>query len=474
MSSDDSFDIEGNYKGYYTKIFSFFYLIEGIHQAIPVILPYYLLFVFGTFDIALLAFIGFFALLPWSLKVIVGLANDKWGSDKWGRRFPFVFIFGCIAGVTWILMTFFLPLDETIYSYLIFYLLIANLGMAFSDTSLDGLILDVTPKDKLAKVQGYTWTMLMLGNALAVALGLILYYVGLVQILFLIAGISILFSSFFVYYIKEPPITKAPHIFEDLKRIVTEKNNWKVFAWTLITAMTYPLLMGAFLYFMLITMGVIDVEQATLSLEAGQTTDAFIIINIVISGLNGIGIVLGSLIMGRFADKTRKGAMKLVYFIYIPIGLVSNLFIGIFLGLGAQILFGFIYGSITIIGQTIRGDIAKKNFPDLKSTYYALLISFSNLGQSFGSLILAFMFLSVAPVIANFFILYFLITIISTIIIIASYLVFRTIDPEEYEFKTKAPEEKGSQILVCPFCGGKMDESTTFCMDCGKDNNEKK
>ncbi|MHA1291936.1 MAG: MFS transporter [Promethearchaeota archaeon] len=434
MSSESNFDVEGNYKGYYVKIFSFFYFVEGIHQAIPAILPFYLLFVFGGYNIALLAFIGFFALLPWSLKVIIGLVNDKWGSERWGRRFPFILAFGVLAGISWILMTFFLPLDESIYSYLLIYLLIANIGMAFADTSLDGLILDVTPKDKLAKVQGYTWTMLMLGGAGAAALGLVFYMFGIVPLLFLITGMGLLISCVLTYYIKEPPLKEDTHIVEDLKRIVKEKKNWKVFGWTLITAMTYPLLMGAFFYYMLITMGIIDVSEANLSLEAGQTNEEFIIINIIIAGCNGIGIVLGSLLIGQLADKSRKSAVNLTYSIYLPMCVLSSLFIGLFLGLTVQIIFGFIYGAITIVGQTIRGDIAKKNFPDLKSTYYALLISFTNLGQAFGSLILAFMFANVAPIVKNFFILYFIISLISVVIVGVSYLIFRTINPEEYEF----------------------------------------
>ncbi|MHA1755201.1 MAG: hypothetical protein ACTSVV_00420, partial [Promethearchaeota archaeon] len=99
MSIENIFDLEKNYKSYYSFIFSYFYFWEGVHQAIPAILPYYLLFVFGSYNIALLAIIGFYALLPWSLKVLVGLANDKWGSEKWGRRFPFIFYFGILAGI---------------------------------------------------------------------------------------------------------------------------------------------------------------------------------------------------------------------------------------------------------------------------------------------------------------------------------------------------------------------------------------
>ena len=306
--------------------------------------------------------------------------------------------------------------------------------MAFSDTSLDGLILDVTPKDKLAKVQGYTWTMLMIGNAGAVAIALLLYYADLVQVVFLILGIFLVVSSILPYFVTELPIKDNPHIGKDLKRIFAEKKNYKVFSWTFITAMAYPMLMVAFSYFMLISMGAIDVATTNLSLESGTSQDAYIILNIVINGINGIGIVLGSLLIGRVADKSRKRALLITYLIYVPICLASNLFYGLVMGLIANTIFGFVYGAITISGQTVRGDIAKKNFPELKSTYYALLISFSNFGQSVGNLILASMFSNVAPVLGNYFILYFLVSLICTGIVLLSYTAFKSIKQTEYEF----------------------------------------
>ena len=93
MTSDQSFDINANFKSSYSKIFSFFYLIEGLHQAIPAILPFYFIFVFGGYNISLILLINAIALLPWSMKVIVGLLNDKYGSEKYGQRFPFILIF---------------------------------------------------------------------------------------------------------------------------------------------------------------------------------------------------------------------------------------------------------------------------------------------------------------------------------------------------------------------------------------------
>ena len=90
MSSDQSFDIEANYKSSYTKIFSFFYLIEGIHQAIPSILPFYFIFVFGGYNISLILLINAIALLPWSMKVIVGLLNDKYGNGRTATEVIFI------------------------------------------------------------------------------------------------------------------------------------------------------------------------------------------------------------------------------------------------------------------------------------------------------------------------------------------------------------------------------------------------
>jgi len=442
MGNSEEFDVEANFKSYYSYIFSFFYLIQGIVQAIPAFLPFFMIYLFGEYDISLIALIAFIALLPWSFKFFVGMVNDKWGSDKYGRRFPFIISFGIMGGLVFVLMSFTLPLDESIYFYLILYLLLANIGMAVADTSLDGLILDVVPKKSLAKVQGYTWSMLMVGGAGAAGIGLLLLALDMVHLLFLITGISLVACCSFTILIKEPPLKSEVKIAKDLKRLLVEKKNWKIYAWTLITAMAYPMIIVAFFYLMLTSMGVVDISTSQLSLESGETSGSYLILTLLTAGASGLGIILGSILMGRIADKSRLSAIRLTYFIYLPLCLISSLLLGYVLGLAGHIAIGFVYGSITIVGQTIRGDIAKKNFPDLKSTYYALLISFSNLGQSFGNLFLSFIFREISPLISNFFLLYFLISLFCFIIILISFLIFKTIDPAEYEFEQIREEVK--------------------------------
>ena len=76
---------EIEYKKSYTKIFTFYYLVEGFSQGIPfLIFPPYLAQLLGNqFDVAQWLIIAAIASLPWAIKMIIGVANDKWGSKKY-------------------------------------------------------------------------------------------------------------------------------------------------------------------------------------------------------------------------------------------------------------------------------------------------------------------------------------------------------------------------------------------------------
>ena len=442
MSTEIIFEPKKHYKRYYLFIFSLFYAIQGIHQAIPAILPYYFLFVFGEYDISAFLLIGSISTLPWSFKFFIGLINDKWGSERWGRRFPFILIFGTWGGIWWVIMAFFLPLDQSIYSFIIFYLFMANTGMAAADTALDGLILDVVPKRKLGTVQGWTWSLLMLGNAAAAAIGFGFYVLKIIPVLFLITGATMIISCILPYFITEPPLGEELNILEDTKRIVTEKTNYKVFGYTFISTIAYPIILSSMTYLTLITMGLVQVESAILSLSGGQTTEAYIIYSVIFGAFCGGGIVIGSFLAGKILDKKRIWAIKFTFLVYIPFCLISNLFLGFYFGLAAQIIFGLSYGALTISGQTIRGDIAKRRFPNLKSTFYALLISISNLGQSVGQYIGSVLYSSLSNLFASFQTMHFAISIFCAGILAVSYLIFRTINPKNYEFKNELEKKQ--------------------------------
>jgi hypothetical protein len=63
----------------YSKIFAFYYLVEGFSQGIPMLVfPPYLLQLLGNqFDIVQWLIVASIGTIPWAIKMIIGLANDK-------------------------------------------------------------------------------------------------------------------------------------------------------------------------------------------------------------------------------------------------------------------------------------------------------------------------------------------------------------------------------------------------------------
>ena len=114
--------------------------------------------------------------------------------------------------------------------------------------------------------------------------------------------------------------------------------------------------------------------------------------------------------------------------------IIGEFLLALIYGLVAILIYGAIQGALVITTQTINGDIAKKEYPDLKSSFYALLISCWNGGQALGSFLGALIFIYFAYYLTDFNMLYFLISVFGAIALFMSYLCFRAIDPKEYEF----------------------------------------
>ncbi len=436
------------FKRYYTFIFSFFYVIQGFVQGLSQVYAIYILDVFGDYDIALVLFIYSVSTLPWTVKFVIGFFNDKWGSKKYGRRFPFIMSFGIFGGIFCILMALFIPSEEAvIYTYFLIFTIFINIGMSFADTALDGLILDVTPKERLGKMQGWTWSMLLLGSG--IGLGVVLIW-GQFQrpkdffpLMFIIVGIMLWLACTLTFMVEEPPLKENIQLGLEVKKIFNKPRNYSVFAYTFVAAIAPIMVLAIYNYLILISIGVIDVEATRLSLIEGDSID-LLEWQAVFLVVNGVGIVLGSLIAGRLADKKRRLAVYVAYAVFIPFCLISNLFVGLILGMMGQVIFGIAEGSRSISGQTIRADIAQKEFPDVKSTYYALLVSMINLGQSFSSALGAWIFSALATVFEDFALLYLLVSIVAMVLLLLSFLVFKLIPVDQYEFahhlERSAPE----------------------------------
>jgi predicted MFS family arabinose efflux permease len=188
-------------------------------------------------------------------------------------------------------------------------------------------------------------------------------------------------------------------------------------------------------------MGVVNVNETLVSLAGGTSPEGYLNWNSAFYLLNGIGTFIFSIIAGKLADISRKRAVTVFYLIYIPFCLISIVpfifFIGfwpaLIMGLLFMLLFGGLQGALVVSNQTIRADLSKHEYPTLKSTFYAFLVSLSNLGQNIGS-ILGGVIITVAVLFtSNFGLIYFLVSAFCALCLLLSYILFRTIDVGDYE-----------------------------------------
>ena len=428
------------YKRNYSIIFSSFYLVQGLHNGIwGTVLGFYLIVHIRRFDAALLTLITALTILPWSLKFFIGMINDKYQiSEKFGRRFPFICIFGTFGGIWWIIMGFYLPLViSMIYILLMLYGLFINIGLAIADTAIDGLILDVTPKENLGRVQGWTFGMLLFGymaGAYILGIGFILYSLP-IPWLFIMEGILMIIVCFSPYFIEEELLSgEKVYVWKKVKEIFSKKQNWKVFTFSAIDRID-GIIIGTF-YGLLIWMslGFIKLEGTTVTYLLSDEGLELYLVAFFFSVLTVIGILLGSFIGGRFADKNRRYAVYFGHLVYIPWLFFSMFFIGFVGGIIGYITLAFSNTAIMVANQTIRGDMSK-NYPEMKATYFAITISATNFGMMIGAFIGGLIFILLALYGADFTLIYFIVALFCVGVQLLSFWVFMKIDPAEYEFE---------------------------------------
>lgn len=441
--------IQASYKSYYRWIFVIFYLIQGFVQGIPILVfnPYLSDILGNQFDIAKWLTTMAIGTSPWAFKFIVGFFNDRFGSKKYGVRFPWIFGFGLFGAFWWIYGGIKVNSVSSSDAYTFFRLIwfMTALGMAFADTALDGLILDVTPQNEIAKIQGLTWTMLLIGMGIGgMALGLIFMMFDLLPVLFILTGILMVIACFLPKFIQEKQLTPKKDLGKDVLSIFTKKSNWKVFLWTLFVMFPAMLIVFIFNIYVLVNHGILNMEDTLAKLQSGESID-LLIWNTYFYLASGIGTVLGSLVLGWFSDKDRIKGIKFAYLFYIPVMIFSLFSFNIVVGLIFQLLIGMAQAAILISGMSIRADITRKNYPMIMGTYYSLLVALCNAGQNIGSFVGGKLIVFLASLFSNFTVIYIIIAIICTIALIISYLFFKSINPEEY--KKEITNEKTGDVF---------------------------
>lgn len=421
----------------YIGIFSLNYFTQGITQSFfTTIIPIYLLQLMSGLDAGEVSSVMSMVLLPFGVKFIYGILSDKYGLKKWGRRKPWIIFPSIISGLIWILVPFLLTPDNAMLMITLLGILIV-IGVAMGDTAIDGLILDLCPKERLGRVQGICWGFRSVGIIAGGPLIVMLFlgFRGVVEFSFIVLGIAMIIFPFLVLIVKEVEKPLEINALENLKIIFGKLKNWKVFVFSLFNAVCDGVIFVILPLFVLIQWGLVGATGSEIDLIGN--TDLYAP-NALVAFVVGLGVIAGALIGGRIADlQSRKRSVYFSLFIttgsfllfVIPVPWYILMIFAFFIGGSA----GWRNSAFSaVIGQE------SQQYPEMDSTYYATCNSFVNLGGTIGLQLTSILFISFAglPV----FGIYALIFLIMAILINLDFLPFFTLDPKEYEINREINE----------------------------------
>jgi len=417
----------------YLGIFSLNYFTQGINQSMfTTIIPIYLLQLMGSINSAEVASLMSLVLLPFGVKFIYGMISDKISIKKLGRRKPWIIGSSITAGLIWILIPSILTANNAMTLIMILGILIV-IGIAMGDTAIDGLILDLYPKEKLGRVQGICWSFRSVGIIAGgpLIMVVILLVGGNVGTVFIGLGIAMMIFSVLTLFVREKEERREVNVRNNLKIIFGKFKNWKVYTFSLFMAMTDGVIFVFIPLYIIIQGGFVDAAGATIDLIGDPTKLDLYSPQALVAFIIGLGVITGAIIGGRIADlKSRK---RSVYFSLV-LSSVSYLLFIIPTVWPILLIFSFLLGGSSgwrnsalsaVIGQE------SQLYPEMDSTYYATCNSFSNLGTVIGLEVTSLIFASLTGL--GTFAIYAVIFLVMALIVNINYIPFSKMDPKEYE-----------------------------------------
>jgi PAT family beta-lactamase induction signal transducer AmpG len=341
---------QGTVLSYFTALNGIYFLENGLTMA----------------DVGIFASI---ALIPFVIKIFMGMLSDKVNFFGLGHRKPYIFI-GLAIQIIGLIIAPFIQLPGGYWSFVVLAFCL-QMGMALYDTCTDGFALDTTPDSEKGIIQGFMVGGRALGVvATASVVGLLAERAGWSAVFWLLAGLTLLPIPFVILQ-KEP------------ERSQDRAFNWKAFS-SFKDSSVLALAGIGFIFFVVIA-------------GANQNVNPFLEsqfnINLSTAGFFttvwGIGVVAGSALGGWLITKLgdRNSAR-----ISIGISMVATLSLAGILSIGIAwpivIAFGLSYG----IYQTVYFALAMEyTVHQIAASMYAIMMAVTNVGQGVGMALSGFL-----------------------------------------------------------------------------------
>ena len=308
---------------------------------------------------------GFIALLPFVLKIGLGILSDRVNLFGMGHRKPYILI-GLIVQLLCLVFTPFIDPGQYFWGYVAIAFTL-QMGMALYDTCTDGLALDTTPKEEQSTIQGFMVGGRAIGVIVAASLvGFLAENVSWQAVFWTLAALTILPVPL-ILAVREKP------------RDVEKRFNWQAFK--AFNGKTF-LAAGLGMLMFVIILGVNQLINPFLEQQFGISLTAAGFI----TSLWGLGVVGGSLVGGwllrRFPIK--RGLSVAVVILSLTILGLSFLVgpkFGLTVAVAIVVFFGVAYGAY----QTEYFAVAMRLVDArIAASMYAILMAFTNIGQGIG------------------------------------------------------------------------------------------
>lgn len=309
---------------------------------------------------------GAIALIPFVLKIFLGMLSDRVNLFGRGHRVPYIMIGLSVQLVCLLLVPMVNP--KTAYWGFVGLAFLLQMGMALYDTCTDGLALDTTPLEEQGTIQGFMVGGRAIGTIVAAsAVGLLAQYIGWNAVFWVLAALTLLPLPLVLMVKEEPRL--ADMRFE--WRAFSAFKRWPVIAVGLVGLLVFLVIVGA-------NQLINPFLQETLGLSLSQAG--------FITSLWGIGVVVGSLVGALLKKRLKDVSATLVMLILVAAALAAlALLIRPELNLTLAILLVMAFGVAYGAAQTITFALCMR-FVDARiaASMFAILMAFTNVGQGIG------------------------------------------------------------------------------------------
>jgi PAT family beta-lactamase induction signal transducer AmpG len=308
---------------------------------------------------------GFIALLPFVLKIGLGILSDRVNLLGLGHRKPYIFI-GLLVQFLCLLAAPFINPGTHFWGYVALSFTL-QLGMALYDTCTDGLALDTTPQEEQGTIQGFMVGGRAVGSiAAATIVGFLAENVSWLSVFWSLAALTLIPVPFMLFV-------------HEKQKDVEKRFDWSAFkAFDKRTLLAG--LMGLLMF--VIILGANQLINPYLESQFGiSLSEAGMI-----TSLWSLGIVGGSFLGGWLMRKYQPKRALVIGVLLLSLSLLTLAFLltsqyGLTFGIFLVILFGVAYGTY----QTQYFAAAMRFVdPRIAASMYAILMAFTNIGQGIG------------------------------------------------------------------------------------------